>query len=121
LSWEDGMRHKNYRYGDYEHQLWDFRESEFLDDPDDDIDESLRSKGVEAATRQEDYSDYLGSTYWANVRATVLHRAGYKCERCGQDSALQVHHKSYCARHTELENLHLLEVLCRACHNQEHI
>jgi ribosomal protein S27AE len=114
------MRHSNYRNGDYEERLWDFRESEYLDDPDDDIDLTLRSKGQDAALRQESYDDYLESGYWIKVRVKALVAANYKCSRCGAGSQLQVHHRQYCARFTELQNMHLLEVLCHQCHKQEH-
>jgi hypothetical protein len=33
---------------------------------------------------------------------------------------LQVHHKSYPRRYTELNNLHLLILLCESCHKQTH-
>jgi 5-methylcytosine-specific restriction endonuclease McrA len=114
------MKHKSYRYGDYEYCLWDFRESEFIEDPESDIDSQLRSRGVDAADRQESYDDYLESSYWAKVRMKALVAANCKCSRCGSLEKLQVHHKQYCKRFTELQNMHLLEVLCQSCHQQEH-
>ena len=114
------MRHTSYRNGDYEERLWDFRESEFLDDPDEDIDCMLRSKGQDAALRQESYDDYLDSSYWHKVRKKALLAANHRCVRCGSEQFLQVHHRSYCRRFSEHENMHLLEVLCSRCHEQEH-
>jgi hypothetical protein len=112
--------HKDYRYGGYEDHLWDFRESEYLDDPDQDISEQLALKGQEAADRQESYSNYLDSPYWAKVRAAVFARAGHRCQKCGFRDKLQVHHKAYPARYTELENLHMLVLLCHKCHESHH-
>jgi hypothetical protein len=114
------MKHQNYRYENYEERLWDFRESEFIEDPENDIDFQLRLKGVDASDRQESYDDYLESSYWAKVRTKALVAADCKCSRCGSPEKLQVHHKQYCKRFTELQNMHLLEVLCQACHYQEH-
>jgi hypothetical protein len=114
------MKHKSYRYGDYESCLWDFRESEFIEDPESDIDDQLRNRGIDAADRQESYDDYLESNYWTKVRATAIAAANYKCIRCGSTENLQVHHRQYCKRFTELQNMHLLEVLCLRCHRHEH-
>lgn len=114
------MAHKNYRYGDYEYQLWDFREQPFIDDPDCDIDEQLRTRATDAAMRQEDYDWYLSSSYWGRVRSAIFARSEGKCEQCGSIENLQVHHKAYPGRFTELQNLHLLVLLCDQCHESQH-
>ena len=114
------MKHKSYRYGDYEDCLWDFRESEFIEDPESDIDDQLRSRGIAAADRQESYDDYLETDYWQKVRQKALIKSDFKCQQCGSTQKLQVHHKAYCKRYTELDNMHLLQVLCRQCHHDEH-
>jgi hypothetical protein len=113
-------KHVNYRNGEWCDKLWDFRESEFLDDPDDDIHCFLANKAESAAMRQESYDGYLDTDYWSKVRLKALTLANCKCSKCGSGSKLQVHHKHYCQRYTELENMHLLEVLCDSCHKQEH-
>jgi len=113
-------KHNNYRYGEWANKLWDFRESEFLDDPDEDIHIQLAFKGEAAAERQESYDDYLNTDYWQKVREKAIANANCKCQKCGSIEKLQVHHKIYCPRFTELENIHLLEVLCEKCHHIEH-
>ena len=98
----------------------EFRETfEYLDDPEEDIDGILRSCIEEYGHKQDSYASYLDSDYWQGVRMKALSAAGNKC-RCGKTENLQVHHKRYCARYTEHLNLHLLEVVCPACHAQEH-
>jgi 5-methylcytosine-specific restriction endonuclease McrA len=114
------MGHKSYRYGCYEDCLWDFRGGDFIEDPDEDIDRSLRSCGQDAADRQETYDGFLESDYWARVRAAMFLKHDSKCQSCGAVAKLQVHHKSYPKRYTELQNLDLLELLCEACHHQSH-
>ena len=113
-------KYNEYRYGGWADKLWDFRESEFLDDPDEDIHSFLAGKGQLAAERQESYDNYLETEYWSKVRLKALTASNFKCQQCGSDRRLQVHHKSYCARFTELDNMHLLEVLCEKCHHAEH-
>jgi 5-methylcytosine-specific restriction endonuclease McrA len=114
------MAHKSYRYGDYEECLWDFREQEFIENPDEDIDICLRSRGEVAADQQETYDSFLESDYWTRVRAAMFLKHNAKCQVCGAIDKLQVHHKSYPKRYTELQNLHLLELLCESCHHQSH-
>jgi hypothetical protein len=113
-------KHINYRNGEWADKLWNFRESEFLDDPDDDIHFQLANKAENAAIRQESYDGYIDSDYWSKVRLKALAFVNCKCQKCGSGSKLQVHHKYYCQRYTELENMHLLEVLCDDCHKSEH-
>ena len=112
--------HKSYRDGNFEYQLWDLRGGDFIEDPDQDIDQVLRPRGLEAADRQESYDCFLESNYWAKVRAAMMLKHNCKCQSCGAIDKLQVHHKSYPKRYTELQNLHLLELLCDSCHSQSH-
>ena len=114
------MTYKNYRDGNWEYCLWDFRENEYLDDPDEDIHCVLASKGEAAANRQESYDNYLETDYWQKVRQQALIRFDSKCQQCGSTEKLQVHHKAYPKRYTELDNMHLLQVLCEQCHHDEH-
>jgi group II intron reverse transcriptase/maturase len=61
------------------------------------------------------------------IRRQVLGRAGGQCERCGNTTALQVHHKHRVGRREGKNKLktadnrpEMLEALCKKCHNQEH-
>lgn len=114
------MAHKDYRDGNFEHHLWDFRDQPFLDDPENDIDSELRHQATEAALRQEFYDDYLESAYWQKVKQAVFRRSR-KCERCGSFDRLEIHHLAYPPRFTELENLNMLILLCQKCHNLKHL
>jgi 5-methylcytosine-specific restriction endonuclease McrA len=110
-----------WEYGDWHDQLMDFRETfEYLDDPENDIDELLRERAEQFGHQQQSYQAYLESSYWQSVRSKVLARANGYCESCGAEADLQVHHKQYCPRYSEHKHLHLLEALCESCHSQSH-
>lgn len=105
--------------------LFNLRENlPFLSDPDDGeytMREMLLAIHEQRAQSQDSYRNYLESEYWLKVRAAVYKRANGKCEGCGRNICnLQVHHKSYPRRYTELNNLHLLILLCESCHKQAH-
>ena len=68
---------------------------------------------------------FYKSADWARVRAYVLMRDHYKCTRCGQSGALEVHH----IIHLTPDNINdaavtlndrNLTTLCRDCHFKEH-
>ena len=62
------------------------------------------------------YDDYLRSTLWGSIRATVLKRCKSKCEVCPQQIATEVHHKSY--NHSAMAGSTLGDLvgICRSCH-----
>ena len=72
----------------------------------------------------EDYTDYLRSEAWRQKRWAALKRAHFTCARCGVASTtrsrveLHVHHLTYDRLGDEF--LNDLEVLCKACHENEH-
>lgn len=75
----------------------------------------------DASTRATDlpgYRDHLASRAWRLRRREAIERAGGKCERCGSTWRLTAHHKTYDRLGAELPED--LEVLCGACHINEH-
>jgi len=60
------------------------------------------------------YNEYLNSPIWKSRRDAVLKRSGYKCEACGADHAVHVHHVSY--RHVGAEPFWDLRAVCKECH-----
>jgi 5-methylcytosine-specific restriction endonuclease McrA len=116
------MAYKDYRDGNWEEHLWDHAsDSPYLDDPDEDVDHLLRTRAQEVEERQMAYDAFLRSDYWEQVKSAVHARAKGCCEGCGTHcDSLEVHHKQYPMRGTELENLHMLEALCRKCHHASH-
>lgn len=71
-------------------------------------------------TARSDYQRYLASEAWQEKRREALRIHGHKCQRCGSDFRLEVHHKSYESGWGN-ENVESdLEVLCPSCHRQEH-
>jgi hypothetical protein len=107
--------------GDWSGLEMDFRETfEYLEDPEEDIDSALRNQLEHFGHQQDSYKAYLLTDYWMGVRHQKLRATGHKCELCGCQERLEVHHKQYPARFTEAANLHMLQVLCAECHSKEH-
>lgn len=65
------------------------------------------------------YRTYLKTPEWDGRRRQALYDAGYRCERCGAASPLDVHHLTY--RNIFNEAPEDLQALCRPCHNWIHM
>lgn len=74
--------------------------------------------------KNKDYPSYqsqLNSPYWKEKRNYIIEQRGSKCERCGNISNLQVHHKKYLKDKLAWDYPDdLLECLCGSCHMKEH-
>lgn len=66
----------------------------------------------------DEYSKYLQSRHWKDVKRRYYNRYGYFCKRCNHKRDLQLHHRHY--RNIGNEQLGDLESLCRRCHRIEH-
>jgi 5-methylcytosine-specific restriction endonuclease McrA len=66
------------------------------------------------------YRRYLKSRAWDEVRAAVLHRDNYRCQRCDSRNKLQSHHRYYRYVGKEWEQLSCLVTLCEDCHWAAH-
>ncbi len=75
-------------------------------------------KKNKANAYKEKYREYLLSPEWRNKRKEVLIDRNNKCERCGSNNRLEVHHKTY--ERIFNEDLSDLELLCKPCHKKEH-
>ena len=73
------------------------------------------SKGV---TWERWYGAYLRSRHWRRLRAAKLAEVGERCESCGIQGIVQIHHVTY--ERLRREELSDLQVLCRDCHNDAH-
>jgi 5-methylcytosine-specific restriction endonuclease McrA len=54
---------------------------------------------------------------YRELRTAALAAAGYRCERCGCEGLLELHHKHYAT--LGAESLADVQMLCRACHQSE--
>lgn len=61
---------------------------------------------------------YLHTPHWQRVRLAALARAGYRCEICGVQKPLDVHHIFY--GNLWHEHPKDLQAICRECHNFIH-
>ncbi len=71
-----------------------------------------------AELRTMPYKDYLQTPEWAAKRSEMLNRAGHRCQLCNRAGRLEVHHRTYERRGSELEGD--LFVLCANCHDHFH-
>ena len=81
-------------------------------------------QATERKVRKEDYVSYkeqLKDRRWEEFREKVKFIRGYKCEKCGSQKILQVHHKRYKRGLKAWEyDIKDLIVLCRDCHEKAH-
>lgn len=66
------------------------------------------------------YSEYLKSDEWKEIRKLALFRANHKCQLCSAVKGLEVHHNSYEHLGNEAEYLEDLVVLCQEHHQMFH-
>ena len=69
---------------------------------------------------QMTYKMYLSTPYWQLVSNLARRKAKYKCQLCGGNDHLNVHHKSYVNKGFEIMNMEDLIVLCQNCHQKFH-
>lgn len=70
------------------------------------------------ALRTMPYREYLKTEHWHEVRRKALRRASYRCQMCGADKSLHVHHNTYKNRgHEEPSDV---IALCADCHAKFH-
>lgn len=61
----------------------------------------------------------LNRRAWMRIRRRVLHRDGWRCQKCGRAGKLEVHHRKPVERGGG-HSLDNLEALCRGCHINHH-
>ena len=69
---------------------------------------------------QMTYKMYLMTPYWQLVSNLARRKAKYKCQLCGSNESLNVHHKTYKHKGFEIINMDDLIVLCQDCHQKFH-
>ncbi len=74
--------------------------------------------GLKPRNKYRNYKEYLKTDHWKITRAAALRRAGYKCEICGSNKRLNVHHLTY--RNIGNERPEDLMVLCYYHHKWIH-
>lgn len=68
--------------------------------------------------RNMPYVEYLQTSEWKETRLRKLKRAKFRCQLCGKNDKLNVHHTSYVNRGNENDTD--LIVLCVECHSLYH-
>lgn len=64
------------------------------------------------------YAVYLRTPHWLRTRGEALERAGRRCDNCGGNDSLEVHHLTY--KRVGRERWADLRVLCHDCHRATH-
>lgn len=67
-----------------------------------------------------EYRYFLNTPYWKIISSFIKYRDGYKCQICGSDLKLNVHHIDYEYHGRELYHLRKLICLCEKCHRKQH-
>lgn len=52
------------------------------------------------------------------LKARIVRKRGYKCEKCGSTDRVELHHKQRITRHGTHDESNLI-LLCRICHGIE--
>lgn len=65
-----------------------------------------------------DYSLYLRSKHWRDVKRRYYSKYPYKCIKCGWKKNIQLHHLTY--ERIGNERLTDLQALCVRCHREAH-
>lgn len=65
------------------------------------------------------YLDYLKSKKWKSIRIKLFEMRGHRCELCGGNKVIQVHHIDYIRIGNERP--FDLVVLCKDCHEKAHL
>jgi len=69
--------------------------------------------------RKTEYEIYLNSGHWKALREQAIARDGGKCQHCGTDKNLRVHHLRY-RKDPHLVPVGWLLTLCETCHEELH-
>lgn len=99
-SWKEGMKQwekwKEIRWADVEHEI------------------------IANYIKGMNYHDFLKTPYWKAVSGQVKKNNDYKCQLCGKQGTLNVHHSDYSIHGYEVQKINKLLCLCSDCHNNFH-
>lgn len=77
-------------------------------------------KYVSEYIKNMDYKDFLETPYWKAISEKVRYKSGFKCNLCGGNKNLNVHHRDYTNHGDELHHMGDLICLCKECHSKFH-
>ena len=76
---------------------------------------------AEEYAKKMPYKDFLQTPYWKAIASQVRKMHGFKCQLCGSNDTLNVHHPAtYTFRGSEIWHLKELSCLCEKCHQKFH-
>ena len=80
-----------------------------------------QSDGTQKTLCSLKYSEFLNTPYWDAISSEIKRKSKYKCKLCGKNNtALNVHHRTY--EHHGLEFFYMEDLicLCQNCHTKFH-
>jgi len=84
-------------------------------------DEKIESYIKEEYSTKAKYQLFLQTPYWRHIAHEKRKKEGFKCELCGSNESLNVHHKNnYEDFGKEKRNIKKLVLLCHECHQKQH-
>ena len=66
------------------------------------------------------YQYFLKTPYWKAITEKVRYKSGFKCNLCGSNKKLNIHHRDYTHHGDELHHMEDLICLCEECHSKFH-
>lgn len=78
-----------------------------------------KGKATKSLSRKQAYDLYINSWAWKAKREELFRSRPRHCERCSYAGPVDVHHLHY--ENLGAEPLSDLQILCRECHEREHI
>lgn len=94
--------------------------NQFIDKFEEHLQTTKIKKGSKKRFNKESYNEYLHSELWYSIRQRVFDKKGKKCEGCGSDWNIQVHHTKYTTPVIDGRSLNGLRVVCETCHKKIH-
>ena len=100
-------------YANYATVEWDFAEMFYWFS---NLDRNSISKEIKLLP----YKQFTNCLYWNIIATFIKKMKENKCEECGSQQKIHVHHHDYSILGAEFYNLHKLKVLCSECHGKKH-
>ena len=82
--------------------------------------ETFPVEAVKSVILHMPYEEFLKTPYWKAIAQYVKKRDYNRCQLCGAQKHLHVHHKTYQHHGDELHHLQDLVTLCKKCHSKTH-
>lgn len=115
---QDFTRRFKYCYLDLSQQWQKLNEDSFLSMKA--VYEKCNKLEIQADLLRLEYFEFLRTAYWKAIAYRVKFEANFRCSLCNSKKLLNVHHRTYATKGTEIDNMKDLTCLCEKCHAKHH-